>query len=111
MCIYKHLFVGYYSCFSINLCRWSCASPDICINVNSILTFATEADTIPPTGFENDPEIQFDGDPSNPNMKLPTASTCGPTLHLPFALFTVEILNFTEKMDTSIVGAQCFGMP
>ncbi len=83
-------------------------SPIVVITMGSILSFVTGSDTIPPLGFENNPEIRFDGDHLNPAMRLPSASTCGPTLYLPYALSTVEL--FAEKMDMSIAGAQSFGV-
>lgn len=60
-------------------------------------------------GFENVPEIHFTGTPDKKEMRLPSASTCGPTLYLPLCLSDADV--FAEKMDIAIVGAQSFGVP
>ncbi len=60
-------------------------------------------------GFDRDPEIQFTGEPHQQEMRLPSASTCGPTLYLPLVLSDPDV--FSEKMDMAIIGGQCFGAP
>ena len=79
------------------------------ISLENILTFITGADHIPPMGFEGTSEVHFTGSLYEKEMRLPSASTCGPTLYLPLCLSDVDI--FTEKMDIAIVGAQSFGIP
>ena len=60
-------------------------------------------------GFDRDPEIQFTGEPHQTEMRLPSASTCGPTLYLPLVLSDPDV--FSQKMDMAIIGGQCFGAP
>ena len=82
---------------------------EINVSLESILVFITGADHIPPLGFEGTPEIRFTGSPYQKEMRLPSASTCGPTLYLPLCLSDPDI--FAEKMDIAIIGAQSFGVP
>ena len=81
----------------------------ITVKLRDILVFITGADCLPPMGFDNDSEIRFVGDSYSHVMRLPYASTCGPTLYLPLVLSDPDV--FDEKMDMAIVGAQCFGIP
>ena len=82
---------------------------EICISLENILIFITGVDHIPPMGLEGIPEIRFTGTIHSKEMRLPSASTCGPTLYLPLCLSDVD--TFAEKMDTAIIGAQGFGIP
>lgn len=82
---------------------------EMTINIQNILVFVTGADDIPPLCFDSPPEVHFSGDTYQQEMRLPSASTCGPTLYLPLCLSDPDV--FAEKMDIAIIGAQCFGMP
>ncbi|XP_011406870.1 PREDICTED: uncharacterized protein LOC105314410 [Amphimedon queenslandica] len=89
---------------------------NIVITLEKILTFISGSDTVPPMGFDGIPQICFTGPihnsgraPDNKDIRLPSASTCGPILYLPLCLTDPDL--FTEKMDTAIIGAQIFGIP
>ena len=57
----------------------------------------TGSDRTPPWVFlSNEPEIRFEVD----HTRRPTASTCGPTLHLPITLIDPDM--FEEKNGCSI---------
>ena len=60
-------------------------------------------------GFDGVPEICFTGSIHKKEMRLPSASTCGPTLYLPLCLTDPDV--FAEKMDMAITRAQIFGAP
>ena len=82
---------------------------EMTISIQNILVFVTGADDIPPLGFDSPAEVHFSGDTYKQEMRLPSASTCGPSLYLPFCLSDPDV--FAEKMDMAIIGAQCFGIP
>ena len=77
---------------------------DFVIDVQAILTFVTGADTPPPTGFTDQPEIRFDRDEGG---RLPHESTCAPTLYLPCSLKDPDY--FCERMDFAVCCAHGFG--
>ena len=81
----------------------------IIIQLHHVLQFATGADVVPPMGFDRDPEICFSGELTDKELRLPSASTCAPTLYLPLVLSDPDV--FCEKMDTAIIGGQCFDCP
>ena len=78
---------------------------DFCINLECLLAFITGADHIPPIGFPNAPQITFE-----PNKdRLPSASTCGPTLYLPLVLRDPDY--FRDKKDYALSCVHGFGNP
>ena len=54
---------------------------EVTINLGNILVFVTGANHLLPMGFESTPEIRFTSDIHATEMRLPSASTCGPTLY------------------------------
>lgn len=74
------------------------------IDLGTLFSFATGADVVPPAGFANQPNIDFD---TRTDRDLPTASTCSPTLHFPLALANPDL--FRVKMDYALCGCHGYG--
>ena len=72
------------------------------ITLRDILIFVTGANQVPPMGFDQPLKIQF-----VEGHRLPSASTCSLTLHVPREI--IEYGNFKEKFTLSILGAHGFG--
>lgn len=71
--------------------------------LKDVMTFLTGSDSVPPLGFGDvQPTIRFD-----PDILLPTVSTCALTLCFPLN-FPTEFDKFKEKMDFAILGSQGF---
>ena len=77
---------------------------DLWISLRVLLSFATGADCIPPVGFGNQPEIEFD---QHKDRDLPSASTCGPVLYLPLTL--CNPYKFKCRMDFALCNCHGFG--
>ena len=71
--------------------------------LEDILVFFSDADSIPPLGFEASPKLFF----LHGEARLPTASTCGLHLRLP-TMYTVYE-DFKEAMVMGIIGNDGFG--
>ena len=71
------------------------------MTLEDVLAFATGCTEIPVTGFEPQPNLCF-----NPDGSFPTASTCGPTLRLPFVTAQHE---FCINMRLAVLGSCGFG--
>ncbi len=107
VCIVKSICCTYFLGAGRHIQREDGSEDLLIVNIHQILQFATGAEVLPPMGFDRDPEIQFTGEPHQKEMRLPSASTCGPTLYLPLVLSDPDV--FSEKMDMAIIGGQCFG--
>ena len=73
-------------------------------DLGGLFIFITGSDRAPPLGFSNEPEIRFEVD----YTRMPTASTCGPNLHLPITSIDPDM--FEKKMDVPLIGAHGFGL-
>ena len=78
---------------------------DIWLDLGVLLSFATGSDHVPPVGYVSRPCIEFD---VRVDSDLPTASTCGPTLHLPLQLSDPDL--FKSKMDFALCNCHGFGV-
>ncbi len=70
-----------------------------------MLAFVTGADRIPPMGFASTPIIKFIHEPTS---RLPTASTCTPSLSLPIVPMQ-SYDAFKDAMIEGLVGGFGFG--
>ncbi|KAJ8246601.1 hypothetical protein GJAV_G00253300 [Gymnothorax javanicus] len=71
-----------------------------------LLIFVTAADHIPPLGFPGECIIRF-SDQEPGTRRLPYASTCAVTLHLPRGID--ESVEFRDMMDMALKGSLGFG--
>ncbi len=68
----------------------------------NVLAFVTGTNRPPALGFDGTPEIRFTSE-----ERLPTASTCGPSITLPTGIASYS--DFKETMSLSILGSHGFG--
>ena len=73
------------------------------MSLGTILSFFSGADNIPPLGFPNEPELNF-----NPKAVHPTASTCSIQLTLPTKYANFEELK--NKLDQAFTMHGGFGL-
>ena len=71
--------------------------------IGDLLMFITGADRLPPMGFPDVPVIEFN---HNPSVRLPTPSTCAPSITLPMS----QASSYDHFQDMMIQGlVQGFG--
>ena len=80
----------------------SIAGGSLDVTLESVMVFATGCDNVPLLGFERQPRLEF-----SVNERLPTASTCSPTLRLPLNI--EGSAQFTENMCFAITCSFGFG--
>ena len=68
-----------------------------------VFVFLTGGDAVPLFGFNKQPIIEFYSEPG----RLPSVSTCTPSLRLP--RYLAEYAEFKEIMRESILGSAGFG--
>ena len=72
------------------------------VSLEHIMIFITGADREPPLGFSEKPKLEF------VEGELATASTCSPTLRLPFR--HPNYTTFTKFMTLSLLGHDGYGL-
>ena len=86
-----------------SMCYFIVISIMIGVSLESILSFFSGGESVPPMGFETQPVLYFSS-----SAVLPTASTCAITLTLP-TCYHNQSENFKIKMTFAIMNHGGFG--